>query len=259
MTAPLAATPLLPPPASNEGFTTDRPVRAGDVDTANRLRYDSIARYLQDIGSDNLDASGLAQTDPFWIVRRTVVDVIRPSVWPERVTLHRWCSGLSSRWSNMRVRITGDKGAHIETEGFWINMSMESGMPTRISDDGVALLTRTTDEHRLKWKPWLRDPAPEPSSTDLPFPLRITDVDALDHVNNAAYWQAVEEVLDHGSLGDLTAGPHRAVIEYVAPITKSENVVLRWRREDVDGSPAVIIWFVVNDTVRTVAMVLARS
>ena len=81
--ASLAATyELAPQPPSGEGFETAWPVRAGDVDTANRLRYDSVARYLQDIGSDNLDASGLGDTDPFWIVRRTVIDVVRPSVWP---------------------------------------------------------------------------------------------------------------------------------------------------------------------------------
>ncbi|KQU04092.1 hypothetical protein ASG56_11800 [Rhodococcus sp. Leaf7] len=249
-------------PPAGEGFETAWPIRAGDVDTANRLRYDSVARYLQDIGSDNLDASGLGETDPFWIVRRTVIDVIRPSVWPERISLRRWCSGLSTRWSNMRVDITGDKGADIRTEGFWISISSTSGMPTRISDEGLTLLTRTAEETRLKWKQWLRDPAPEESPTDIFFPLRITDIDAFNHVNNAAYWQAVEEVLaraESSTPGEITGGPHRAVIEYLSPIMAPDHVTLRWRRHLVDGAEAVTVWFMVDGAVRTIARVVART
>ncbi|WP_082544316.1 MULTISPECIES: acyl-ACP thioesterase domain-containing protein [unclassified Rhodococcus (in: high G+C Gram-positive bacteria)] len=257
--SPVTSHELAPQPPTGEGFETAWPIRAGDVDTANRLRYDSVARYLQDIGSDNLDASGLGETDPFWIVRRTIMDIDRPSVWPERITLRRWCSGLSTRWSNMRVDITGDKGAHIRTEGFWISISSTTGMPTRISDEGLALLTRTAGETRLKWKQWLRDPAPESSLTDLAFPLRITDVDAFNHVNNAAYWQAVEEVLARAESGEITGGPHRAVIEYLSPIMAPDHVTLRWRRHDVDGAPAVTVWFMVDDAVRTIACVVARA
>ncbi|MGB3770948.1 MAG: acyl-ACP thioesterase domain-containing protein [Rhodococcus sp. (in: high G+C Gram-positive bacteria)] len=250
---------MVPQPPSGDGFENSWPIRAGDVDTANRLRYDSVARYLQDIGSDNLDASGLSDTDPFWIVRRTIIDVVRPSVWPERITLRRWCSGLSTRWSNMRVDITGDKGALIRTEGFWISISATSGMPTRISDAGLELLMRTALETRLKWKQWLRDPAPDASEADLAYPLRVTDVDALGHVNNAAYWQAVEEVLSRAeAAGEITGGPHRAVIEYLSPIMAPDEVRLRWQRHEVDGYPAVTVWFVVDNAVKTVARVVAR-
>ena len=257
--ASLAATyELAPQPPSGEGFETGWPVRAGDVDTANRLRYDSVARYLQDIGSDNLDASGLGDTDPFWIVRRTVIDVVRPSVWPERVTLRRWCSGLSTRWSNMRVDITGDKGALIRTEGFWISVSITSGMPTRISDEGLALLSRTTDEHRLRWKQWMRDAAPEPSAEDRTFVLRATDLDAFDHVNNAVYWQAVEDVLAASpDVATITGGPHRAVIEYLGPIVAGDAITLRHRRHRDGDADALTVWFLVDGTVRTIARVLA--
>src|SRR5699024_974383 len=69
---------LEPPPSPEAGFSTRRRVRTGDVDPQRRLRLDSVARYLQDIAADNLDATGHARTDPFWIVRRTVIDVIEP-------------------------------------------------------------------------------------------------------------------------------------------------------------------------------------
>ena len=71
----------------------------------------SVARYLQDISWDELHRTELHRTDPTWIVRRTVIDVIRPVTWPDQVHLTRWCSSMSTRWTNMRTRITSDGGA----------------------------------------------------------------------------------------------------------------------------------------------------
>lgn len=245
--------PLAPAPPEGEGFETGWTVRTGDVDPDNRLRFDGIARYLQDIGSDNLAATALGVTDPFWIVRRTVVDVHTPVKFPDHVHMRRWCSSMSTRWSNMRVNITTDKGAYIETEGFWINISATTGMPTRISDEALGLLARTTDEHRLRWKAWLTEPAPAPSHTDVPFPLRATDIDPFNHVNNAAYWHAVEELLVDRA--DLVGAPHRAVIEYLSPILAGERVTIRHRYDN--GS--LTLWFVVGDTARSVAKIAPRA
>ncbi|SDE05390.1 acyl-[acyl-carrier-protein] thioesterase [Rhodococcus tukisamuensis] len=255
--------PLAPAPPDGLGFTASWPVRTGDVDPGHRLRLDGVSRYLQDVGSDNLDASELADSDPVWIVRRTVIDVVRPVSWPDRVHLRRWCAGLSTRWSAMRVRVTSDKGALIETEGFWININPDSGMPARISDRGLEHLGRTTDEHRLRWRAWLDERAPDDdargrsagSPADVPFPLRSTDLDPLDHVNNAAYWHAVEQHLQGWAAApgraDLLAGPHRAVLEYRAPITEGENVRIRARH--APGS--MTLWFLVDDEVRAIARV----
>ncbi|GGK50109.1 acyl-[acyl-carrier-protein] thioesterase [Nocardia camponoti] len=248
--------PLVLPPESGGGFAASWPVRAGDVDPYHRLRLDAIARYLTDIAFDEARASGLYDSDPTWIVRRTVIDVHRPVVWPDEVQLHRWCSAMSTRWTNMRTRITSPGGGLIETEGFWINLSELSNLPARISDDGLAYLARTTNEHRLRWRPYLTDPAPRESDTDLPFPVRATDIDQYNHVDSACYWQAVEQFLvDYPK---LLASPHRAVIEYVAPVLAREHITVRGRYEpgDRNGTPVLRLWFVVGGITTTVVRVM---
>ncbi|MCX5041618.1 thioesterase [Aldersonia sp. NBC_00410] len=248
--------PLTPPPGPNVGFTSSWPVRAADIDPDTRVRLDGIARYLEDIAWENLQASMLPGTDPIWIVRRTVIDAVRPINWPDRVHLRRWCAGLSTRWTAMRVRMESSRGGLIESEGFWINISESTGMPTRISDEGLAYLQTMTDEHRLKWRRWLGEDAPPESGADLHFPLRATDIDQFNHVNNAAYWQAVEQYLvDYPS---LVAQPFRAVIEYNAPIFAGEDVMVRGRldpgvddTESDQAQPALRLWFMVGESVRT--------
>lgn len=230
-------------------FRKSREVRTGDIDAGRRLRLDGIARYLQDLGIDNLEALDVFDTHPLWIVRRTVIDVIRPATWPEQIDLSRWCTAYSTRWAAMRVRIEGQKGALVETEGFWINISPDTGMPTRMSDSFIEGIAGSTDENRLKWKRALTDDAPDSGAgiEDTPFPLRATDIDPFDHVNNAIYWQAVEEVMDDA----MRSSPHRAVIEYLAPIQSSDKIVLRTRRDD----SATTVWFLVDDKVRAIAYV----
>lgn len=251
---------LAPAPPPEQCFETSRPIRTGDVDTENRLRLDGIARYLQDIGSDNLAAFGFDKTDPLWIVRRTAIEVHRPAVWPDRMRLRRWCAAHSTRWSAMRVRLTSTAGALIETEGFWIDIGADTGMPTRISDGLLESLGRTTDEHRLRWKPWLTSTPPDIDDWEdheRTFHLRTTDIDPFNHVNNATYWHAVEECL--ADRPDLREAPYRAVVEHLSPIFARDHVRLRTDGDDTSLS----VWFLVEGEVRAVARVeklqLAKS
>ncbi|WP_235916553.1 acyl-[acyl-carrier-protein] thioesterase [Antrihabitans cavernicola] len=243
---------LAPLTADNPTFAAAWPVRAGDVDPDNRLRLDGVARYLQDIAWENLQATFFKDTDPMWIVRRTVIDVVSPIVWPDTVELHRWCSAMSTRWTDMRVRMTSANGGLVETMGFWINISASTGMPTRISDKALAYLSESTNEQRLRWRPWLTEPGPPESESDKAFHLRATDIDQYNHVNNAAYWHAVEEQLV--DLPKLVAVPHRATIEYISPVLANEHVMVRGRFDDTE-IPTLKLWFVVDGEVRTAVRV----
>ncbi|WLP93027.1 acyl-ACP thioesterase domain-containing protein [Gordonia sp. NB41Y] len=217
-------------------------VRTGDVDQQMRVRLDAVARYLQDAANDNLEASDLGDLDPFWVVRRTVIDVIRPFSWPASITAQRWCGSLSTRWSNMRVRLTADHETNrfnpearepglIETEAFWINVN-DQGMPSRISDRSLEVLSSMTDEHRLRWRAMNPEQPPAPdvvAAPDREHVLRSTDFDPFKHLNNAAYLEAVEdELIAHA---DLIDGPHRLVIEYLRPIVPGTPITLRRVRE----------------------------
>ncbi|MEV0298299.1 acyl-ACP thioesterase domain-containing protein [Nocardia sp. NPDC050710] len=239
-------------PTTGTPFQTGWPVRYGDIDRHQRVRLDAVARYLQDIGFEHLDAVEDGDTHRGWVVRRTVIDVLKPIEFGEHVTLRRWCSALSNRWCNMRVQICGSGGGLIETEGFLIHFGTETGMPARMSDRFMAPMMAATTEHRLRWKAVLTDPLPaadEAGVDELRFPLRVADIDLLDHVNNAVYLGAVEERL--AAYPDLTAGAHRVVIEYAKPLQAGEEVRLVGRRT---GS-ALDIWIAVADEPRAVARV----
>lgn len=236
-------TPLSAPRPGAPHFDATYRIRTGDVDSAFRLRLDGAARLLQDIANDNIEQSGFQDSDPFWILRRTVIDVYSPIEWPGSIELSRWCGATSSRWSNMRVRMTSPAQADafnthpgpdglIETEGFWIKVN-EKGLPSRMSDGMAEMVAGMTDELRLRWVAMNTDTPPEqPSVADRRHRLRVTDFDPFEHLNNAAYWAMVEdELAEHPDLRDR---PHRAVIEYLAPIPHTTRDLTIRRRRDGD-------------------------
>ncbi|MFC4373113.1 acyl-[acyl-carrier-protein] thioesterase [Nocardia halotolerans] len=241
MTAPVIATPLPTCPDIEQAFARSWPVRLGDTDDQDRLRLDAVARYLQDIGFDHLDAVEDGDLHQVWIVRRTVIDVYEPIMFGDRVQLRRWADALSNRWCDMRIQLTGERGGHIEASAFLIHIDPVAGRPARMSDAFMAPMLASTTEHRLRWKAALTELDTTEVET-VPFPLRVTDVDRLGHVNNAVYWEAVEESL--AAHPGSRALPYRAIVEHVGPVMMGDKVVLRTSAQagglrlqmDVDGS-----------------------
>ena len=59
-------------PAAGRVFAVSRVVRSTDVTPAGRLRFDALARYLQDAAEDDLAASGWDEPSD-WLLRRVTV------------------------------------------------------------------------------------------------------------------------------------------------------------------------------------------
>jgi acyl-ACP thioesterase len=203
-------------------FDVQWPLRVADVDRHGRLKFDAATRHIQDIGSDQLREMGFQDTHPLWIVRRTMIDMIRPIEFQDILRLRRWCSGTSNRWCEMRVRIDGRKGGLVESEAFWININRETQGPARISDDFLEGLRRTTDVDRLRWKPYLSAGSREDADEIREFGVRVSDIDIFDHMNNSVYWAVVEDYLYRHP--DQLRFPLRVTIEHDAAVALGDKL-----------------------------------
>lgn len=219
---PLVVVPeLVPRPASGRVFTTGRRVRLGDVTTTGRVRLDALARYLQDVARDDSADSGL-ENPMGWVVRRTVLVVAAWPVFQEAVSLATWCSGIGARWAERRTSITGEHGGRVEAVTLWVHVDATTGRPARLVSGfvdryGEAAAGRGADAKLLL--------AAEPpaGAARAPWPLRRTDFDVLGHVNNAAYWEAIEERCDPAG----PALPLAAVVEHRAALEPGDAAELR--------------------------------
>jgi acyl-ACP thioesterase len=139
------------------------------------------------------------------------------------------------------VSIQGAKGARIEAASLWVHVDLATMLPKRLGEDFLGLYGSAAAGRTVGSKLLL--PPPPPGAASRPWPLRRTDLDVLDHVNNAAYWCALEELV--GERPDLVAGPCRGVVEFARPIDAGTEVELRW----VDGDAEVSAWLVAGDVV----------
>ncbi|MCW2730179.1 MAG: acyl-ACP thioesterase [Mycobacterium sp.] len=242
-------------------FDIEWPLRVADVDREGRLKFDAATRHIQDIGSDQLREMGFEETHPLWIVRRTMIDMIEPIEFKDMLRLRRWCSGTSNRWCDMRVRIDGRRGGLIESEAFWININRETQGPARISDDFIAGLQKTTDVDRLRWKAYLKAGSREDAHDVRAYPVRVSDIDIFDHMNNSVYWSVVEDYLY--SEPELTAKPLRVTIEHDLPVALGDNLEIARHvhpagstdkfGEDLTDRTVTTLTYLVGDEVKAVA------
>ncbi len=201
-------------PDRGRRFVATRPARFGDLSPGGRLRLDAVARYLQDVSSDDTADSGL-EDDLAWVVRKLAIEVVHLPRFREMLTLTTWCSGTGSRWAERRVSIAGEHGASIEAGVLWVHIDMATGRPIPLTADFWTLYEQSAQDRRVGVR--LRHPPPPSGAVPLAWSWRFSDFDLLGHVNNAAYLAAVEEAL--ASRRHLRP-PLRVEVEYRDPVTR---------------------------------------
>ena len=235
---------LVPQPPSGRTFRVGYRARLSDADATGRLRLDAVARYLQDAAVDDASETGWGAPEHLWVLRSVRIDVVAPFLDDGFVDIVTWGSSLSSLAAGRRWSLAGDAGGAIEVDSTWIHLGPDA-RPARIGA-GFEDYAEATQGRVASTMLTLSVPA---NGTRVAWPLRSTDVDRMGHVNNAAYWAAVEErLLEHDP--DLRL-PHRARLDYRHPIDLGEDVELV---EDTRGSRYVAA-FVVRAVVKAVVSV----
>ncbi len=161
-----------------------------------------------------------------WVVRRTRIRVNRWPRFAERFELTTFCSGLGRMWAERRTDVvrSGAEAPDVEAVSLWVHL--RSGAAPAVPAD------RDRGERLFGTRaPAAGDRAAAPSAaacvvrSGSEWTFRATESDIADHVNNAAYWQPLEEELLQR---DAEPGPVDIELEYRAP---AQPGVKRWLAE----------------------------
>jgi acyl-ACP thioesterase len=186
-------------------------VRLSDAGPDGILRLDGVARYLQDVASDDWAETGL-DTSKIWVVRRTLVRVTDGGRWPvlgEQITLTTWCSGTGRAWAERRTSLEVDGTTMVETVALWVSLD-RSGRPSRLGELFHAVYGEAADGRRVTGRVPAAPPPTDPQKRS--WLIRHSDLDVVGHVNNAAVWAAVTEVVG-GPVASAAVTHHGAVEE----------------------------------------------
>lgn len=235
----------MPRPPTGRTFGVSYKIRLSDADASGRLRLDAVARFLQDAATDDVGETGWGAPEHLWVLRSVRIDVLEPFLGDQVVGIVTWGSSFSALAAGRRWSLSGDAGGSIEVDSTWIHLGPDA-RPARIGagfDDYAEAAQGRVASTKLTLAP------PAGDGDRRVWPLRSTDVDRMGHVNNAAYWAAVEQRLYEVELE--VQGRLCARLDYRHPIDLGEKVELAESVHDARYGVA----FVVGDAVKAVARV----
>lgn len=236
-----------PPPA---GRVFEQPAWGGFADCApsGRVRLDGLARWLQDVAYADVEDAGLAEL-AVWVVRRTRIRVDRFPRFSESCRVSTFCSGLGRMWAERRTTVQrpGEPHPDVEAVSLWVHLDPESWRPAPFTEQEAALYGTAAADRRVSAR--LRHPPPPQDGPRWAWSFRGTELDIAGHVNNAAYWQPLEEEL----LQLVDPDTIDAEIEYRSPCQPGEKTVVgdaapvgtgsrRWiLNSDAEASASILI------------------
>jgi acyl-ACP thioesterase len=205
-------------PLPEVGRIFRRTLRPGLADAApsGRIRLDGLARWVQDTAYADVEDAGVAN-ESVWVVRRMRIRVERFPRFGEDVQALTFCSGFGRLWAERRVDFESTSG-HVEVTGVWVHVNPATALPAALPESFDRLWAEAAQGRKVKAR--LRHPNPSGDESASDWFFRRSDADIAAHVNNAAYWEPIEE-----TLGDPDALDTE--IEYREPAQPGPARVLR--------------------------------
>ena len=232
-------------PLPQEGRVFEQTFTAGFADCApsGRVRLDAMARWLQNVAYADVVDAELADR-AVWVVRRTRIQVARFPRVGEACGVATFCSGLGRMWGERRTSISvpGSDESQVEAVSLWVHLDPASWRPIPFGAEEASVYGPSAAGRRVTAR--LRHPAPSCGEPGTSWSFRATELDIAGHINNAAYWEPLEE--------ELLAGPELegldVELEYRAPAQPGAKQLLR------DGTQR---WLVGDDGEVHASIVLA--
>ena len=226
-----------------------RHVGLADVGPDTRARLDALARIVQDV-SDFDATSAAVEGMGLWILRRLDLRIAATPRFRAEVTASTWCSGIGARWAERTSQLHVNDQLCVEATSIWVHTDPEHGAPTPLPPGFDAVWGATAAGRKVSAR--LRHPPPPPAAARRDWPLRATDIDVVGHVNNAAYWAAIEEELARRGRPRV----HSAEIEFRSGLDLADVVEVAVADTPVSTNDAgFAAWMCVGGDVRASVLV----
>jgi acyl-ACP thioesterase len=238
-------------PAQGRRYHGSRPVYLGDVDGHDQLHLEALARYLQDLATDDAYDSGLRELGGVWVVRRYDIVISVLPRFRDQLDFVTFCSGTGPCWAERRTSVTRNGAPVAEAVALWVFADEKKGRPLALGDEFFRIYGEAAGGRKVSSR--LSHPAPPADASRRPWVLRFRDLDWLDHVNNARAFEAIEDEVARAVPGRRVAS---VSIEYRGALARETDVELVSTVERADGDDdRLSMWLVSGDEVRMSAVV----
>lgn len=171
-------------------YTGEIRIRHDELDPFGRVHPSSYLRHLAQIAIDASSAAGFdarwyEAAGARWLVRRTTFELLRAVRAEAELDVRTWVEDFRRVRSRRRYEVTEAHGALALTAVTdWVFVDLASGRPRRVPAEmerfGVEVMSGAA-------RPAWRAPAAPANPGRSSYRVRWAELDALGHMNNAAY------------------------------------------------------------------------
>jgi acyl-ACP thioesterase len=188
--------PMTAAPSEGRVFVIHRRPQLADCAPSGRIRLDALARWMQDVAFADVEDVGLERV-AIWVLRRSRIRVARFPSFGEHCEVRTFCSGIGRMWAERRTTVMlADSAAAeplVEAVALWVHLDPDRRLPSPVTDAEREVYGAAAGGRKVLAR--LRHPRPEQVEGESDWHFRRTDADIADHVNNAAYWEPLEDEL----------------------------------------------------------------
>lgn len=214
---------LSPYPVEGRVYATSMTVLLSDTDPSGRMRLDAISRSLHDIATLDVEDTRV-RPRMIWILRSVVLSIASYPRYLDILDVETSCSGYGKAWAERRTRLKLGGESIVEAGAIWVNVSSAGGGPKSLGQTFFDVYGTSAAGRHVSARSLLRVPTGEPFITRI-YPLRVTDLDIMGHVNNAIHTSFIEQLLADAGI-DLSKTPILTArtefgdaLEYGQPVT----------------------------------------
>jgi len=235
-----------PVPGIDNGYVAGYRVRFDEAGPDGRMRTSALLRYAQDVAWRHSEFLGFdrewyTQRGRWWVVRALELEALEPIPMGHTLRVSTAVVGHRRIWARRlgECRLAdGTLAARVVTD--WVILD-DAGRLVRIpSDFGLSFTNPELSTDIIRAGP----AAPPPEASTLELRVRPHDLDPMDHVNNAAYLDWLEEALASAGRPDaVTAFPRTIRLEYIASAAPGDAIVVRtWSEHGASAGAAADAW-----------------
>ncbi len=176
-------------------------VRAYECDAYGHVNNANYVRYMQEAALDasaavGYDEARYDQLGHIWLIRETNVEYLRPLRFGESVEVTTWVGDFRRVRSRRfyELRHPGEDELLAKGSTDWVYIERATGRPARVPDEMIAAFAPDgVAEESAARDHFPPPPPPPPGEFTMRREVEWRDIDTAQHVNNATYFNYLEE------------------------------------------------------------------
>jgi len=168
-------------------------VTSYDVDVHGKTPLPAIARFFQETAYNHANHlefgyEHLKSKNLFWVLSRLSIRMEKYPSWRDHISIRTWAAGIDRLFALRDFLVFDEQGQTLgRATSSWLILDQEKRRPQR--QDLLKERSRFFPKERVLEENAAKIPFVENARVGYPFPVRYSDLDLYNHVNNARYMQ----------------------------------------------------------------------